>query len=62
MPGGSSYLPLDNILTSPAEDMIDNMKEESDEDGETQHANPRSFPKTNTCFQNCELKLRKRII
>jgi len=62
MLGGRSYLPLDDILPPPAEDMIDNIGEESDDDGETQRPNPRSFPTTKTGFQKLERKLQMRII
>jgi len=44
MPGGRSYLPVDDILPPPAEDMIDDIREESDDDGETRRANQRCFP------------------
>jgi len=62
MRGGRSYLPLDDILPPPAEDMIDNIGEESDDDGEMRRPNPRSFPTTKTGFQKFERKLQKRII
>jgi hypothetical protein len=62
MRGGRSYLPLDDILPPPAEDMIDDIGEESDDDGETRRPNPRSFPTTKTGFQKFERKLQKRII
>jgi hypothetical protein len=39
MCGGPSYLPLDDILPPPAEDMIDDIWEESDDDGETRRPN-----------------------
>jgi len=51
MHGGRSYLPLDDILPPPAEDMINDIGEKSDDDGETQRTNPRSSPKTKTGFQ-----------
>ena len=44
--GGCSCLPVDDILPLPAEDMIDNIGEESDVDGETRHRNPSSFVMT----------------
>jgi len=62
MHGGRSYLPLDDILPPPAEDMIDDIGEESDDDGETWRPNPRSFPTTKTGFQKFERKMHKRII
>jgi hypothetical protein len=62
MCGGHSYLPLDNILPPPTEDMIDNIREELDDDGVTLHLNPRSFPMTKTGFQKFERKLQKSII
>jgi len=60
--GGRSYFPLDDILPPPAEDIIDDIGEESDDDGETQRPNPRSFPTTKTGFQKFERKLQKWII
>ena len=51
MRGGRSYLPLDDFLPAPAEDMLDNIGEESDDDGETRRPNPRSFRTTKTGFQ-----------
>jgi len=60
--GGCSYLPLDDILPPPAEDMIDNIGEESDDDGEMRRPNPRSFPTTKTGFQKLQWKLQKRIL
>jgi len=62
MRGGRSYLPLNNILPPPAEDMIDDIEEESDDDGETWCPNPRSSPTTKTGFQKFEWKFQKRII
>jgi len=62
MCGGRSHLPLDDILPPPAEDMIDDIGEESDDVGETLHPNPRSFPTTKTGIQKFERKLQKRII
>jgi hypothetical protein len=62
MRGGRSCLPLDNILPPPAEDMIDDIGEELDDDGVTLHPNPRSFPTTKTGFQKFERKLHKSII
>jgi len=62
MRGGRSYHPLDNILPPPAEDMIDDIGEESDDDVETRRPNPRSFPTTKTGFEKLERKHQKRII
>jgi len=62
MRGGRSYLPPDDILPPPAEDMIVDIREESDDDGETRRPNPRSFPMTKTGFENFERKLQTRII
>jgi len=61
MGGGRSYLPLDGIVPPPAEDMIDDIGEESD-DGETRCPNPRSISTTKTGFQKFERKLQKRFI
>jgi len=54
MRGGRSYIPLDDILHAAAEDMIDNIGEQSDDDGETWRLKPRSFPTTKTGFKNFE--------
>jgi hypothetical protein len=62
MGGGRSYLPLDDILQAPAEDMIDDISKESDDYGETRRPNPRSFTTTKIGFQKFERKLQKRII
>ena len=62
MRGGRSYLPLDDILSPPAEDIIDDIGEESDDDGEMRRPNPRSLPTTKTGCQKFEQKLQKRII
>jgi len=62
MRGGRSYLPLDDILPPPAEDMIDDIGEELDDEGETRHQNPRSFPTTKTGSQKFERKLQQMII
>jgi len=60
--GGRSYFPLDDILRPPAEDMIENIGEELDDDGETWRPYPNSFPRTKTGFQKFQRKLQKRII
>jgi hypothetical protein len=57
MNGGRSYLPLDDILPPPAKNMIKNIREESDDDGEKQRPNSRSFPTRTTGFQQLERKL-----
>jgi len=57
----SNYLWLDDILPPPAEDMIHNTGEESDDDVETRCPNPTSFPMTKTGFQKYESKLQKTI-
>lgn len=44
---GLSYLPLDDMLQPPAEDIIGNFREVSDDDGEMRRLNPRRFPTTN---------------
>jgi len=62
MHGGRSYLALDDILPPPAEDMMDDVWEEWDDDGETQRPNPRNFPKTESGFQKFERMLQKKII
>jgi len=62
MHGGRSYLSLDNLLAPPAKDMIDNIGEESHDDGEMRHPNPRSFPMRKTGIQQFERKLQMRII
>jgi hypothetical protein len=51
MRGGRSYLALDDTLPPPAEDMIDDIREELDVDGEMWRPDPRSFPTTKTGFQ-----------
>jgi len=48
MPGGCSYLPHDDILPPPADDRINDIREDSDDDAEMLRANPRNFPITNT--------------
>ena len=62
MYGGHSYLPLDAILPPPAENMMDDIIEESDNDGYTWRPNPRSFPTSKTGFQKFEWKRQKIII
>jgi len=60
--GGRNYLPLDDILPPPAEDIIDNIRHKSDNDGETWHPNPRSLPTKKTCFQKFQRELQNNII
>jgi len=62
MCGGSSYLPLDDVLPPPPNDMIDGMGEESDDYAQTQHPNRRCFLMTKTGLQTFEWKLEMRII
>jgi hypothetical protein len=59
---GPSYILLDNIFRSPAEVMIDDTGEQSDEAGDTWRKNPQSFQTTKTGFQKFERKLQKSII
>jgi hypothetical protein len=40
--GARSYLPLEDILPPPAEEMIDDIWEESDDDSEMWHPNPKA--------------------
>jgi len=61
MRGGRSYLPLDHILLPPAKDMIDDIGEELDDDGEMGRPNPRGLPTTKTGFQKFERNLQVRI-
>jgi hypothetical protein len=62
MHGGSSNLPLDDILPPAAEDMIDHNAEESDDDSESWRPNPRSFPTTKPCFQMFQQKQQLKIM
>jgi hypothetical protein len=62
MRGGHSNLPLDCILPPPAQDMIDDIGEESDEDVDTWLPNYTSFLTTKTGLQQFEQKRRKSII
>ena len=48
---GRSYHPLDHILPAPAEDMIDDIGEQLDDDAETWHQNRRSFQMTKPGLQ-----------
>ena len=60
--GFCSYLHVDDMLPPPAEDMLDNIWEESDDDSETWRPYPRSVPMMNRDFQKFEPKLQKRIL
>jgi len=62
MDAGCSYLPLDDILPPPAEDIIENIREKLDHDGEMWRPNLRIFHTTKTGFQKFEQKLQKKII
>jgi len=62
MPGGHSHLSLDDILQHAAEDIMNSIREQLDDDNETQRPNPRSFSTTKTGFQKSVRQLRKRII
>jgi len=62
MRGGRSYHPQDDIFPPPAEDMINDIGEELEDDGETRRPNPCSSLMTKTALQKFELKLQKRII
>ena len=59
---GCSYLPFDVILLPPAEDMIDDIREEPDDDAETGYPNSKIFLTTKTGFQKFERQLQRRII
>ena len=59
--GGRSYLPLDYIHPPPADDMIDDIGQESDDDAEMWPTNQTSFPTTKRGFQKFKCKLQKRI-
>jgi len=51
MRGGRSYDPLDVILPPPAQYIIDDIGEESDDDANTHCPNSMSFPTTKSNFQ-----------
>jgi hypothetical protein len=57
-----SYHLLDNLIPPPAEDMIENIGEKSEDDSEMEHLNPRSFLIVNTDFQQCYVKLQWSLI
>jgi len=54
MCGGRSYLPLGGILPPPAEDMINDIGGESDDDGDKRCLNEICFPSTKSGIQTCE--------
>jgi len=54
--GDRCYLPLGNNLPSAVEDMINNIKEESDDDAEIWHPNATSIPTTKLDFQMFDTK------
>jgi len=60
--GGHSYLPLNDILPSQAEDMIDNIRVESDDDAETWGPNPRCIRTKKTRIQKIERVIQWRIV
>jgi hypothetical protein len=61
MRGCHSSCYLDDILPRPVKDMMDDLVEQSNDDGETWHPHSRSSPTTKTDFQKFELKFHKRI-
>jgi len=62
MHSGRSYRCLDDIVPPPADDMINDIGEESDDDGETRHTHPRGFPTTKTVLQEFQWNLQIRFI
>jgi len=62
MHAGRSYLRLDGILLPPAEDMINDITEELDDDRKTRRPNPTSFLMMKTDFLMFQRKLQTRII
>jgi len=60
--GGCSYFALYDILPPPAEDMIEDMGEEVDDDDEMWRLNARSFTMTKTRYQKFQRKLQNRIV
>jgi len=62
MPGGQMYLPVDDILPPPAEDMIDDIGDESDDDAEMRSLNPTCSLTTKTGFTKFQWKRQRRII
>jgi len=62
MCGGRCYLPLDDILLPQAENMIEEIREDTDDDPKTWRPNQRSFPTMKIGFQMFERKLQRGII
>jgi len=60
--GGCSHHPLGDSITPPAEDMINDIGQEWDVDGEMGCPNLRCFRTRKTGFQKLERKLQRRII
>jgi len=60
--GGPSYSSLDDINWPPADDIFDDIGEESDDAGETRCPNPKCLLTTKTGFQMFKWKLHKKII
>jgi hypothetical protein len=54
MGGGRCYLPQDDIVPPPAEDMIDDIREKLGVDRYTRHPKPSSFKTTKTGFKKFE--------
>lgn len=59
---GCKYLPRDDVLLPPAEDMVNDTGERSEIDGQMWHQNPTSFPTTDRGLRNFESWLRMLII
>ena len=62
MNGGRSYVPLNDILPPPDEDMMYDIGEELVDEGGTQHPNPRIFPTMEGGFQKFGWIGQKRMI
>jgi hypothetical protein len=62
MRGGCSYLPQDDIFPPPAKDIIDNVKEELNKQGEMRCAHRLNFLMMKPGFQQFEWKLHMRIM
>jgi len=62
MHGGGSYLPEDDILPPSAKDMIDDIREESDDDADMQWPKRRSFLMKKPGCHMVERQLQRRII
>jgi hypothetical protein len=62
MCGSHSYVPLDDILPPQAEDMINDIGVDSDDDADMQYPNPISFQMMTTGLQQFEWKRQKNII